>query len=72
MKILYITPAFQHPKVRGPNRHYHFLRELSQRHEITLLTVARSPIPDEAMVEVSSYTKTILIFDAGENAHRDR
>ncbi len=68
MKILYITPAFQHPKVRGPNRHYHFLRELSQRHEITLLTVARSPIPDEAMVEVSSYTKTILIFDAGENA----
>ncbi len=49
MKMLYITPAFQHPRVRGPNRHYHFVRELSQRHEITLLTVVRSDIPDEAM-----------------------
>jgi glycosyltransferase involved in cell wall biosynthesis len=68
MKMLYITPAFQHPRVRGPNRHYHFVRELSQRHEITLLTVARSDIPDEALQEVTSYTKELFIFDADGTA----
>ncbi len=68
MKLLYVTPAFQHPKVRGPNRHYHFLRELSQRHEITLLTVARSEIPYEAMQEVAGYTKRMFIFDASSKA----
>jgi glycosyltransferase involved in cell wall biosynthesis len=68
MKMLYITPAFQHPNVRGPNRHYHFVRELSQRHEITLLTVARSDIPHEAMQEMKSYTQKLYIFDASETA----
>ena len=68
MKILYITPAFQHPKVRGPNRHYHFIRELSQRHEITLLTVARSDIPHEARQEIASYTKKLFVFDADGSA----
>ncbi|NCF66520.1 MAG: glycosyltransferase [Chloroflexi bacterium] len=69
MRMLYITPAFQHPKVRGPNRHYHFVRELSQRHEITLLTVARSDIPDEAMEEVTSYTQKLFLFDASGAAY---
>jgi glycosyltransferase involved in cell wall biosynthesis len=68
MKMLYITPAFQHPKVRGPNRHYHFVRELSQRHEITLLTVVRSDIPDEAMQEIESYVHELYLFDASETA----
>jgi glycosyltransferase involved in cell wall biosynthesis len=68
MKMLYITPAFQHPNVRGPNRHYHFVRELSQRHEITLLTVARSDIPDEAMQEMISYTQKLYVFDASGTA----
>ena len=68
MKMLYITPAFQHPNVRGPNRHYHFVRELSQRHEITLLTVARSDIPQEAMQEVTSYTHKLYVFDASGTA----
>jgi len=68
MKMLYITPAFQHPTVRGPNRHYHFVRELAQRHEITLLTVARSDIPQEAMQEMRSYTQNLYIFDASAAA----
>jgi len=68
MKMLYITPAFQHPQVRGPNRHYHFVRELSQRHEITLLTVVRSNIPDEAMQEMKSYVHEMYLFDASETA----
>lgn len=63
LKILHIIPSFQHPLVRGPDRHYRFLRELSQRHDITLLTPIRSEIPEEALQEVASYTERILTFD---------
>lgn len=64
MKILHITPDFQHPKVRGPDRHYRFLRELSRRHEITLLTLVRHKISAEALDEVSSYANRVFTFNA--------
>ncbi len=63
MRILHITPSFQHPQVRGPNRHYHFVRELSQRHAITLLTLVRSDISAEAMQEMTAYTERLLTFN---------
>jgi len=63
LNIMYITPAFQHPKVRGPHRHYHFIRELSKRHSITLLTLIRSSVPKEAMKELEEYTKAIYTFN---------
>lgn len=62
MKILYLTPAFQHPSMRGPTRHYYFIQELSKRHEITLLALSRGPIVPEAMQEMSRYTKRIMTF----------
>jgi glycosyltransferase involved in cell wall biosynthesis len=62
MKILYVTPAFQHPKVRGSNRHYYLMRELAQRHSLTLLTLARSPIVPEALAEIRSYTDGLFLF----------
>lgn len=62
MKILHITPTFQHPKVRGSHRYYYFIRELAQRHEITLLTLERSPIAPEARQEVTTYTKRLFTF----------
>ncbi len=63
MKILYITPSFQHPEVRGPHRHYHFIRELSKRHDITLLAMAKFAITPKAMEEMKGYTKSIFTFD---------
>ena len=62
MRILHITPSFQHPTMRGPTRHYHFLRELSRRHQITLLSLARGPVTDAAMQEISTYTERVLTF----------
>lgn len=64
MKILYFTPSFQHPDVRGPDRHYQFIRELSKRHEITLLTLKRASIPKQAYDEVASLTKSIHLFNS--------
>ena len=67
MKILYIAPAFQHPAVRGSTRCYHFIRELSKRHRISLLTLARSEIKPEAMQEMADYGETIAIINATGN-----
>lgn len=66
MKILYITPTFQHPKVRGPDRHYRFIRELAQRHQITLLTLERHAIAADAMDEMESYTERLFTFPVGD------
>ncbi len=70
MKILYIIPSFQHPNVRGPHRHYHFIRELSKNHKITLLTLVRSEINPEAMQEMASYVERIYTFDTTVNSNR--
>jgi len=64
MKILYITPTFQHPKLRGPQRHYYFIRELSRRHQITLLSLTKSPIIPEALDEMRGYTERVYTFSA--------
>lgn len=62
MRILHITPALQHPTMRGPSRHYHFLRQLARRHEITLASLTRTPPTPEALEELGSYTNDILTF----------
>jgi glycosyltransferase involved in cell wall biosynthesis len=72
LRILHIIPAFQHPAVRGPHRHYHFLRELSRRHEVTLVTLQRAEIPPAALEEVASYTKQLVVIDAGGEQGRAR
>jgi glycosyltransferase involved in cell wall biosynthesis len=69
LKILYIIPSFQHPKVRGPDRHYRIIRELSQRHDITLLTLVRSEIPDAILQELASYTSQIQTFGINSAAN---
>jgi glycosyltransferase involved in cell wall biosynthesis len=63
MKILYISYVFQHPKMRGSTRVYYFIKELSQRNDITLLTLSRSEIPDESFQEMTSYTDKIIIIN---------
>jgi len=63
MRILHITPGFQHPAVRGPHRHYHFLRELARAHQVTLLTLIRDHVADEALREVGAYTEQLVAFN---------
>jgi glycosyltransferase involved in cell wall biosynthesis len=70
MKILYISFAFQHPKMRGSNRAYYFIKELSRRNEITLLALTRSEIPAESLQEMKSYTDQILTVDMNRDYSR--
>jgi len=69
MRILYIIPNLQHPRVRGPHRHYHFIKELSQRHAITLLTLVRNTVVPEALAEIKSYTENLFPFNV--NGHSE-
>lgn len=62
MKILYITPAFQHPTMRGPTRCYFFIKELAKRHDITLLSLTSCEITPSAKKEMAEYAKRILTF----------
>src|SRR5688572_28364174 len=39
MRILYLTSNLPFPLMAGHLRYYHFMRELSQRHSITLLSL---------------------------------
>ena len=63
MRILYITQQFQHPSVRGSTRSYHLLKKLSGRHQITLLTIARTPIPPSVVDEISDYLEQLYVID---------
>ena len=69
MKLLYIVLSFQHPDVRGPTRHYHLVRELSKRHEITLLALNQCEVGREALAEVTSYVDELHVFDVDRNDH---
>jgi len=64
MKILFITPSFHHPTVRGPNHCYHFVKQLCSRHQISLLTLRRSAIAPAALEEVETYVEEMRIVDA--------
>lgn len=64
MRILYVLFALQHPRLRGPNRHYHFLRELSRRNAVTLLAITGQPIPRDILEELNGYVERLWLFHA--------
>src|SRR5215204_194889 len=47
MRVLYLTNGFPYPLTSGYLRHYHLIRELTARHEITLLSLAGGSFRDE-------------------------
>ncbi|BAZ48929.1 hypothetical protein NIES4103_15400 [Nostoc sp. NIES-4103] len=60
MKLLFVTPRFPYPLLRGDQVvSYHRIRTLGQRHEITLLTFYEHPSELENIDYISPYCKTI-------------
>lgn len=66
MKILYILQTFQHPLIRGNNRHYEFIRHLSASHDITLLALSEFDIPAAVIEEMQGYTRHMELFGIGD------
>lgn len=61
MRLLYITNDLPWPLTSGYLRHYHFLRHLSERHDITLLSLAkRGHGPDDAEALAPFVTSLVM------------
>ncbi len=60
MRILYVTADLPWPLTSGYLRHYHFIRSLSERHEITLLSL-RGPDHEPGDIEaLRPYLEAII------------
>ncbi|QEC49143.1 glycosyltransferase [Baekduia soli] len=66
MKLLYVTAEVPWPLTSGYLRHFHFLRGLSARHDITHLSLTRRPaVPQEAWPELAPYVDRLQVFGEG-------
>jgi glycosyltransferase involved in cell wall biosynthesis len=63
MRILCVTSNFEHPAMGGSTRYYHFVKALSERHDVTLLARARGPVPSAARDEMAGYAEQMLTFE---------
>lgn len=62
MRILYLTNGFPFPLTSGYMRHYYLIKELSQQHEITLLSVVGANFAAEHAAAMEPFTEQVLTF----------
>lgn len=62
MRVLYITNGFPWPLTSGFLRHYHFIRRLATRHEITLLSIVGGDFRPEHVEGVAPYCASVRTF----------
>lgn len=63
MKILMITPYLPYPLVSGGQiRTYNLLKNLSQKHKITLVSFIREPREKQYLKDLKPYCENILVY----------
>ncbi len=62
MRILYVTNGFPFPLTSGYLRHYFLIKELSQQHEITLLSIVGATFTAEHAEAMKPYTEQVFTF----------
>lgn len=62
MRILYVTNGFPFPLTSGYLRHYFLIKELSQHHEITLLSIVGANFAAEHAEAMKPYTEQVFTF----------
>ena len=72
MRVLYITAEVPYPLTSGYLRHYHILRGLSARHDVTLLSLTRRPevSPEAAAVLGEFLSELEVVAPTGEGLYR--
>lgn len=60
MRILYVTADVPWPLTSGYLRHYHFIRALSERHEVTLLALRAPEHGPEDIAALEPFTASIV------------
>jgi len=72
VRILYVTNGFPYPLTSGYLRHYFLIRELAERHAVTLLAVVGPGFEDAHAAELADATERILTFPAARGRSRGR
>jgi glycosyltransferase involved in cell wall biosynthesis len=62
MKVLYLTNGFPYPLTSGYLRHYFLIRGLSERHEVTLLSMVGRSFEAKHREALAPYTSRVLTF----------
>jgi polysaccharide biosynthesis protein PslH len=62
MRILFITDGFPYPLTSGYLRHYHLIRALSARHEITLFSAVDGTFKEDYRQAMAPYTSRVMTF----------
>jgi glycosyltransferase involved in cell wall biosynthesis len=62
MRLLYLTNSFPYPLTSGYLRHYFLIKELSQRHAITLLSIVSANFAAENVAALQPYTARAVTF----------
>jgi polysaccharide biosynthesis protein PslH len=62
MRVLYLTNGFPYPLTSGYLRHYHLIRELTDRHEISLLSLAGGSFRDEDAAALRPMVERVETF----------
>ncbi|MDQ5851408.1 MAG: hypothetical protein M3380_04910, partial [Chloroflexota bacterium] len=62
MRIMYLTNGFPYPLTSGYLRHYFLIRELSQRHAVTLLSITGASFTKEHTAALAPFTERVLTF----------
>lgn len=67
MNILMLTPYLPYPpSVGGQLRSYHLIKELSKRHDITLVCFTREHNSKEHVDHIQKFCKKVLLFERGK------
>jgi glycosyltransferase involved in cell wall biosynthesis len=66
MRILYVTADLPWPLTSGYLRHYHFIRALSARHSVSLLSLRSPEHGPEDVAALAPYTDTIVTEPAAQ------
>ena len=62
MRVLYLTNGFPYPLTSGYLRHYHLIRELTARHEISLLSMAGGTFRVEDAAALRPMVERVEVF----------
>lgn len=65
MNILMLSAKFPYPPTLGGTqiRTFYFLKALSERHRVTLLTIREADVSDRQVAELSAYVHDLALFD---------
>jgi glycosyltransferase involved in cell wall biosynthesis/thymidylate kinase len=65
MRILYVTAELPWPLSSGYLRHFHFLRALGTRHDVTLLSLTgRGPVSPQTAAALAPHVRRLRVFGA--------